>query len=127
MKYSLVLLLFFSSCHYRPDKLTICNKTKSVFYFGTFAKLISDERYFPVSGGCEVLINSCGSPPTRSSIESQLVRNDVDANLYIVLLRVEDSEKFHANTNKSIESGKYKVLKFTKRELDEKNWKVVIQ
>lgn len=123
LKYFLLTFTFIMiSCHYKKDKLKIKNNSQNIICYET---LIKDKNiYYQVSGGGRISNNSFDSPSVRSPISNEIEENSSDKVLYIVYYKIEDLEFVNHNLNTILSNKKFKVEKYSLKELDSMNWVV---
>lgn len=123
----LLLILLLSSCHYHKDKLIIRNKTANKIYYET---LVRDKNYFDYyqsSAGGVIPIYGTESPIVRgnaNSINDELVQNSYDSYLYIVYYAQKDQEYVNKNIGNIVFDKRFKVDKYSLKELDSLNWTI---
>lgn len=123
IKYFLLINTFFIiSCHYTDDKLIIKNNSQNEICYETLIK--SKKKYDQISGGGKIKINGSESPSVRSSISKEINENSSNKILYIVYYNFEDLQFVNNNLNTIVNNKKFKVDKYSLKELDSMNWVV---
>ena len=117
-------LLLLSSCGYQQDKLVVVNNTKDTICYGTLTKDKKDGIFYSVSGDGEINPHEKSSPPVRGTVEFNMQDRNADGNLYVMYFSPKDRESVYENIDNAAKSGKFKIEKFSKEELDKKNWVV---
>jgi hypothetical protein len=114
--------LLLVSCHYHDDKLVIRNSSNKNIRYETLTKSVYDNQYYQISGGGEIDVHNTDSPPVRGSIKDDIEDEASDKNLYVVFYDPKYQEYVYKNINTIAISGEFKVIKYSKNELEKIGW-----
>jgi hypothetical protein len=125
-KYFLYLLLFLAfGCHYHKANMTIQNETNKTICYATLAK-DSDGTFYEISAGGEIDSYNSESPIIRGCSDG--LKTDInsysDKRIYVAFFNPEEQQYVFKNVDSMLSTGKLKVMKFTKKELDSLDWKI---
>lgn len=109
-----------TACHYQEDKLVIINNSQNAICYETLIK--KGTTYFEGSAGGKIGIKSSDSPAVRGSIASTIRKYSSDMILYVVYYRCKDADFIYRNTNFIVNDKRFKVDKYSLKELDSINW-----
>lgn len=117
-----LLFLFFNSCVYTKDKLIIKNESLNDIWIVTQTQNKVGKDFYEISGGCEIKCNETNSPIIRSEIANELKSDVSNGNLNVVFCHLKDIEYVNNNLNTIVNSKKFKVNKYTVKQLDSLKW-----
>lgn len=110
------------NCHYHDDNLVIKNNSNKTIRYETLTKSVFYNEYYQISGGGKIDAHNTDSPPVRESIKDELENEASDKNLYVVFYDTEYQDYIYKNINSIAISGKFKVAKYSKNELEKMGW-----
>jgi len=122
-----VSLLFITTvgCHYHRSNLIIRNKTNKKIFYSTLAKEVTGE-FYNISSGGQVESDRSDSPFIRG--RSDGFKTDIDSYsdklIYIAFFESEEKQYVYKNVDSMMKTGKLKVMKFSKKELDSLDWEI---
>jgi len=125
-KLFLFLLLFITvGCHYQKVDMIIHNETDKKIGYSTFAQN-SENKFYEISSGGDINPHNDGSPFARG--RSDGLKTDIDSyphkSIYIAFFNPEEREFVYKNIDSMLKTGKLKLIKFSKKELDSLDWKI---
>lgn len=123
----LLFILLLGSCSYHKDKLIIKNKTGNEIYFETLIKHKNYLDYYQSTAGGVIPAYGSDSPIGRgnsNSINDELAQNSYDSYLYIVYYAQKDQEYVYKNIGKIVFDRRFKVQKYSLKQLDSLNWTI---
>lgn len=126
-KLVLLVSLILLGCCYKKDKLKIKNKTSAQLFFETITIDKQDSIYYQNSAGASISPYGIGSPNVRVgvySIKNDLLERSLDGFLYIVYYSQKDQLYIHKNIRHIVFDKRFKVQKYSLKELDSLNWVV---
>lgn len=122
MKNFLLLILFIlSSCHYKSDKLKIINNSDKKICYDILIKNKLDKDYHFISAVGIVDPKKHHSPIVRSDILYELETESIDSTLYIIYFEEKDWDLVFQKNN-IILSEKFRIDKYTIKDLNNSNW-----
>lgn len=106
--------------------MTIQNETDEKICYSTLAKNF-DNTYYEISAGGEIDSHNSDSPIIRGGADGLKTNIDTysDKSIYVAFYNPKEQQYVFKNVDSMINTGKLKVMKFTKQELDKINWKII--
>ncbi|MEI7510418.1 MAG: hypothetical protein WCJ62_13260 [Flavobacterium sp.] len=119
----IILILTLTGCGYTTDKLIIKNNSDKNVCYETL--ITNNEGYYQASAGGEVVSKKTNSPTTRGAIWYQMEKESSDKILYVVYYDSIDREYVYKNIKTIVNDGKFKVNKYSLKELDSLKWVII--
>lgn len=125
-KYFLLSLLILTvGCHYHKADMIIQNETNKTICYSTLAK-DNDSTFYEISAGGKINSHNYDSPIVRGASDSFKIdiNSYYDKLIYIAFYNPEEQQNVFKNIDSMLNTGKLKVMKFSKKELDSLDWKI---
>lgn len=116
-------LILTVGCHYHKSNMIIRNETDKKICYATLAKNI-DNKFYEISAGGEIESYASDFPIIRG--RSDGLKTDInsysDKLIYFAFFKPEERQYVFKNVDSMLDTGKLKVIKFSKKELDSLDW-----
>ena len=129
MRKSFYLMLLFisllSSCRYsRDEKLKVINNSNTKIWYQVLIKYKNENSYLHVGVGRELQELAEDNPIITRDIKDYMDEFSYNKTLYVIYYDNTDMEYVHKNLEFLIDSKKFRVDKYSQKELDSLNWVV---
>lgn len=105
--------------------MIISNETDKKIGYSTFAETI-ENKFYEISSGGEIDPHHDDSPFVRG--HSDGLKTDInsypDKSIYIAFFNPEEREFVFKNIDSMLKTGKLRLIKYSKKELDSMDWKI---
>lgn len=115
--------LIFFGCHYHTDKLKIINNSIKEIYYRPMLKDPKDGIYYGFGGG-NIKPGEQHSPKLIGQIWYKMEQKESDKFLYVIFFDKKYMEYVFQNEQKIIYDKRFKVQKYSLKELDSLNWTI---
>ena len=123
--FSLLLSFTIVGCHYHKVNMIIRNETDKKIGYSTFAQT-NENKLYEISSGGEITPHGYDSLFARGS--SNGLKTDIDSypdkSIYIAFFNLEERQYVFKNIDSMLKTGKLKLSKFSKKELDSMDWEI---
>ncbi len=120
-----ILILTLSSCGYYSDKqLQVINNSSQNIWYQILIKYKNNETYLHIGIGRKLNAHEQDIPIVKRNIKDEIDDFSHNKILYIIYYNDKEMEYVHQNLELLIDSKKFKVDKYTLKELDSMNWVV---
>lgn len=126
MKKLIILIsAIFLSCHYQKDKLRVINNSTKEIHYLPMVYDLDRNYYLALSVGSNVKQGEHNSPYLRHSISDYIKQKEFDGFLYLVFFKNKNDEYTSLSDGvKNIYGKRFKVQKYTSKQLDSLNWTI---
>ena len=121
-KLALFFVLILFGCHYHTDKLKVINNSTKEIYYYPMLKDPKDGVYYGFSMGGNIKPSEQHSPKLRGAIWYMMKEKESDKILYVVFFDKKYMEYVFKNEVKIIYDKRFKIQKYSLKELDSLNW-----
>ncbi|KLT70500.1 hypothetical protein AB674_07475 [Flavobacterium sp. ABG] len=110
-------------CHYHRANMVIKNETNRQICYSTLAKN-ADNKYYEIAAGGKINSHNQDSPIVRGCSDSFKIdiNSYSDKLIYIAFYNTEEQQYVFKNIDSMLNTGKLKLMKYSKKELDNMNW-----
>lgn len=117
------LLLLIAGCTYRSGDLLVYNHSDRTICYETLVRRPHGTGFYQVSGGDELLPDTCSSPLTRGSLRYEVYHHAPDTALYVLFYPCGDKPAISKNIWYGAFSA-YFLQRFPARMLDSLHWTI---
>lgn len=117
-----ILSIFLNSCHYSKDKLVVENNTTINICYQILLKIKDKKKFYHAGVGLEMKPNSKSSPIIKHTILESMDQFSNDKILYVIYYKVKDRDYVHKNLENIINIKKFRVDKYSLKQLDSLKW-----
>jgi hypothetical protein len=119
-----LFFLFFLSCGYHEDKLKIKNNSEKPISYWPMLKNKDSGFFYGVGITREIEPGKDESPSLIGSIAYRMQEDKSDKVLYVIFFNEIDRQFVYKNSKDIVLDKKFKVLRYSFKELDSLNWHI---